>query len=71
MDARLLSTWDPWHRSPRVIVTLVEASPGTPKPIKCKKGFRRKKVKGKVRCVKVHKKRNRHRHGGGGGRVKR
>jgi hypothetical protein len=27
----------------------------------CKKGFRKRKVKGKVRCVKVHKKRQHHR----------
>ncbi len=30
-----------------------------PTPLKCKKGFRRKSVRGKVRCVKKHKK---HRH---------
>jgi hypothetical protein len=72
VDARLLSTLDPQHRSPRVIVTLVERPPVKPQPIKCKKGFRRKKVKGKVRCVKVHKKRHHHRRGhGSGGGVKR
>lgn len=73
VDARLLSTLDPWHRSPRVVVSLVETTPVEPKPpIKCKKGFRRKKVKGKARCVKAHKKRNRHRRGHGrGGQVKR
>lgn len=71
VDARLLSTLDPWHRSPRVVVSLVETTPGKSGPIKCKKGFRRKKVKGKVRCVKVHKKRNKHRHRRGRGRVKR
>lgn len=34
-----------------------------PKPKRCKKGFRKKKVKGKVRCVKVrkHKKHRKHR----------
>lgn len=30
----------------------------TPKPLKCKKGFQRKRVRGKLRCVKRH----RHRH---------
>jgi hypothetical protein len=71
VDARLLSTLDPQHRSPRVIVTLVESPPATPRPIKCRKGFRRKKVKSKVRCVKVHKKRHHRRGRGPGGRVKR
>jgi hypothetical protein len=72
VDARLLSTLDPWHRSPRVVVSLVETTPSKPAPIKCKRGFRRKKVKGKVRCVKVHKKRHKHRRGRErGGRVKR
>ena len=33
----------------------------TPKPLKCKKGFKKKKVHGKARCVKQKK---RHRHGG-------
>jgi hypothetical protein len=74
VDARLLSMLDPWHRSPRVVVSLLETTPAKPKPkpTKCKKGFRRKKVKGKVRCVKVHKKRNKHRHRRGrGSRAKR
>jgi hypothetical protein len=30
-----------------------------PKPLKCKKGFQKKKVHGKLKCVK--KKRHRHR----------
>lgn len=34
--------------------------PPTPTSKKCRKGFKKKKVKGKVRCVKRHKK---HRHG--------
>lgn len=72
VDARLLSTLDPQQRSPRVIVTLVESPPAQSKPIKCKKGFRRKKVKGRVRCVKLHKKRRHHRRGQrSGGQVKR
>jgi len=32
------------------------APPSSPKPLKCKKGFAKKKVKGKPRCVKVQKK---------------
>jgi Carboxypeptidase regulatory-like domain len=32
------------------------------KPLRCKRGFRKKRLKGKVRCVKVHKRRH-HRHG--------
>ena len=31
-------------------------------PLKCKKGFQRKSVRGKVRCVKKHKKHKTHRH---------
>jgi hypothetical protein len=45
---------------PPVLVTLVERQP--PKPLRCKKHFRKKWVKGKRRCVKVHR---RHRHGHG------
>lgn len=33
-----------------------------PKPKRCKKGFRKKKVKGKVRCVKVVHRHRRHKH---------
>jgi hypothetical protein len=43
-----------------VIVTLVERA--APKPLHCKKHFRKKWVKGTRRCVKVHKPR-RHEHG--------
>jgi hypothetical protein len=32
------------------------APPSSPKPLKCKKGFAKKKVKGKPKCVKVKKK---------------
>ena len=31
-------------------------APVTPKPLKCKKGFKKKSVKGKAKCVKVKKK---------------
>lgn len=34
-------------------------SPG-PKPLRCKKGFKKKRVHGKLRCVKVKKKRHHH-----------
>jgi hypothetical protein len=33
----------------------------TPKPLKCKKGFKKKKVNGKVKCVRKHKKQT-HKH---------
>ena len=33
-----------------------------PKPLKCKKGFRRKTVGGKARCVRKHRKHEKHRH---------
>ena len=43
-----------------------EAAPLTtkaPPPLKCRKGFRKKRVKGVKRCVKVrHRKHARHRH---------
>jgi hypothetical protein len=45
---------------PPTIVTLIERPP--PNPLHCRKHFRKKWVKGKRRCVKVHK---RHRHGHG------
>jgi hypothetical protein len=35
--------------------------PNNPKPLKCKKGFKKKTVKGKAKCVKV-KKHKKHRH---------
>jgi hypothetical protein len=39
--------------------------PTLPKPLVCKKGFTKKRVKGKTRCVRHHKARHhrRHRHG--------
>lgn len=36
----------------------VELPPARVKPKKCRKGFHKKKAKGKVRCVKVHKKKH-------------
>ncbi len=45
---------------PPTIVTLIERQP--PQPLHCRKHFRKKWVKGKRRCVKVHK---RHRDGQG------
>ena len=32
----------------------------TPKPLKCRKGFKKKRVRGKLKCVKVKKHRRRH-----------
>ena len=49
---------------PTVISPIVVAPPviAEPKPARrCRKGFRKKKVKGKVRCVRVHKPHHRHR----------
>jgi len=42
--------------------------PKTPAPLgeKCRKGFKKKKVKGKVRCVKKHRKHKKHRKRGKG-----
>ncbi|HEU4393384.1 MAG TPA: carboxypeptidase-like regulatory domain-containing protein [Solirubrobacterales bacterium] len=36
-----------------------------PPPKKCRKGFHKKKVRGKVRCVRKHKRHGKHRHHGG------
>jgi hypothetical protein len=62
IDARLERGSDPVK--PRPPVTVVDPSiwgPGPPAkarkhPLHCKKGFRKQRVKGKPRCVKVHKK---------------
>jgi hypothetical protein len=48
---------------PPVVVTLIERP--APKPLHCKRGFRKKFVRGKQRCVKVHKRHHHHRHGHG------
>lgn len=60
IDGQLPAKYQP-PRSEPLQVTLLPA-PQTPKPLHCRKGFRKKFVKGKRRCVKVHK---RHRHGHG------
>jgi hypothetical protein len=44
--------------------TPTTTAPRKPKPPVCKKGTRRKKVKGKARCVRVKKHKHRHRHRG-------
>ena len=44
-----------------VVVPPVVKTPVHPKRKHCRKGFKRKKVKGKVRCVKRHKHRRHHR----------
>src|SRR4029077_5995286 len=61
VDARLIGT-NPHIKPPSVVVTLIEVPAQQPNPLKCKKHFHRKKVKGKVRCVKIHKKHHPHRH---------
>src|SRR5262249_49461546 len=45
---------------PSLCPPVIESKP-KPKPIHCRKGFRKKKVKGKVRCVKIKKSRKAHR----------
>lgn len=61
IDARLINLRPP---KPSVVVPLVPFLPlstVTPRHVvKCKKGFHKKTVKGKQRCVKVHKKKHRH-----------
>lgn len=39
---------------------LVTPTPPTPKALKCKKGFQKKKVRGKLKCVKKKRKKRRH-----------
>jgi hypothetical protein len=56
---------DPPRKPETVKVTLIPTTPPTPPPLKCKKGFRRKWVKGTQRCVKIHKKHHRHKGGYG------
>jgi hypothetical protein len=46
---------------PPVVVTLIERQP-TQMPLRCRKHFRKKWVKGKRRCVKIHKKHRGQRH---------
>jgi hypothetical protein len=45
---------------PPILVSLIERP--APKPLRCKKGFRKKFVKGKQRCLKIHKRHHRHSH---------
>lgn len=66
IDARLVSLKPP--RKPAVVVPLappLSLPPVTQKPRvgKCKKGFHRKTVKGKSRCMKVHRKHHHKKHG--------
>ena len=37
-------------------------NPPAPKPLKCKKGFVKKKVHGKAKCVRKHKKHHKKHH---------
>lgn len=67
VDAHLSAPAQPSPAPPPPFVTspVVAAAPAIAEPKrparKCRKGFRKKKVKGKARCVRVHK----HRKGGG------
>jgi hypothetical protein len=54
---------DPPHRLSPVTVDLIPLRPKP--PIKCHKGFHKRFVKGKRRCVKIHKQRHHHGHGHG------
>jgi hypothetical protein len=71
VDASLLSTQEeslpsaPPQLQPTVTPTVASppSAPKKPKSKKCKHGFKKRKVKGKVRCVKVHRhKKQRRRH---------
>jgi hypothetical protein len=55
IDAHLTRYIEPPRPDP-IQVTIIPRPPGPkPPPRKCKKGFHKKKVKGKVRCVRKHK----------------
>jgi hypothetical protein len=45
---------------PVITPPVVAPVPAAPKPKHCKKGFRKKRVKGKARCVKIKKRRHKH-----------
>ncbi len=61
IDARLVNLRPP--KKPSVVVPLVPSLPLPPAPrrqvVRCKKGFHKKTVKGKSRCVRVHKRKHR------------
>lgn len=61
VDARLVS-FVPHPKPPVVVVRLIEGLGPANRPPKCRKHFVKRKVKGQVRCVKVHRKRHHHRH---------
>jgi hypothetical protein len=55
VDASLINWW-PHPKPPEpIIVTLIEQTPKKP-PLRCKRHFHKKRIKGKVRCVRIHKK---------------
>jgi hypothetical protein len=53
--------------TPPPLVTPPTVSPPPRKRRKCPRGKRKRRVHGKVRCVRVHKRHHRHHRGGGGG----
>jgi hypothetical protein len=61
IDAHLVRGAEVFPRKPTgpqpVVVTLIERP--APKPLRCKRGFHKKWVKGKRRCAKIHKKHSR------------
>ena len=63
VDARLVTYIE--RPKPQPIVVSIFPTPRPALPLHCKKGFHKKWVKGKRRCVRVHKKH--HRHSGGHG----
>ena len=56
---------DPPRKPETVKVTLIPTTPSSAPPLKCKKGFHKKWVKGRQRCVRVHKKHRRNKGGHG------
>jgi hypothetical protein len=62
IDAHLLRPAIPVPLPP-VVVPVPPKKRGIQKPKSCKKGTKRKKVHGKVRCVRIRRHNHRHRHG--------
>jgi hypothetical protein len=50
------------HTANPIQVTLTPTPIQKTSPLRCRRGFHKKKVRGRTRCVKVHKKRHHHHH---------
>jgi hypothetical protein len=62
IDAVLVNPSPPKQEVVTVTITPTTPRSTAPGPLRCRKGFRKKKVNGKLRCVKKHKRHRHHRH---------